>query len=113
MKIISELTGLEYKTVEECEAAEKAFEEKVKAEKEAKEKAIAEKKAKDEELAKIRKARAIEIEAAYKASVEATKHYQDLLQKFCKDYGSFHMTLHTGDLNPFDSFAHWFNTFPF
>ena len=56
MRIISEKTGKEYKTVAECEAAEKAYDEKVAAEK-----------AKKEALAATRKARAAEVEKAYDA----------------------------------------------
>ena len=113
MKILSEKTNKWYTTVDECIAAEKAFDEAVAKEKAEKEKALAEKKAKEEKLGAERKARANEIEEAYKASCEAYKHYQDLLNAFVKDYGSFHMTVHTGDLNPFDSFKHLFNGFWF
>ena len=111
MKILSDKTNKEYATVEECLAAEKAFDEMVAKQQAEKEKALAEKKAKEEKLAAERKARAIEIEAAYKASVESYKHYQELLKNFIHDYGSFHMTVHTGDLNPFDSFKHLFQDF--
>lgn len=82
MRIISEITGKEYKTVEECEAAENE--------------ALAAKKRAEEEKAvkaKERKARADEVTAAYQAVVEARKHYNELLNGFIKDYGSFHMSL--------------------
>ena len=111
MKIYSEKTNKQYATVEECLKAEEAFDKAEAEKKAAKEKALAEKKAKEEKLAAERKARAIEIEAAYKASVESYKHYQELLKSFIHDYGSFHMTVHTGDLNPFDSFKHLFQDF--
>lgn len=100
MKILSEKTNKYYATVDECLAAEKAFDE-----------AEAKKKAEAQKLNATRKERANEVETAYKASLEANKHYHELLDAFVKDYGSFHMTLHTGDLNPFDSFSHLFNTF--
>ena len=61
MKIISELTGQEYKTVQECEEAETAYLEEVEAKK------IAEEKLKEE-----RKARA----AAQKAAKAAEKEQQ-------------------------------------
>lgn len=100
MKILSEKTNKSYATVQECLAAEKEYDEKVAKEKE-----------KQEKLSAARKERANEIEQAYKASVDAYKHYQDLLDAFVKDYGSFHMTVHTGNLNPFNSFSHLFNSF--
>lgn len=100
MKILSEKTNKYYATVDECLAAEKAFDE-----------AAAKKKAEEEKLNATRKERANEVENAYKASIEANKHYRELLNAFVKDYGSFHMTVHTGNLNPFDSFSHFFDTF--
>lgn len=100
MKILSEKTNKYYATVDECLAAEKAFDE-----------AAAKKKAEEEKLNATRKERANEVENAYKASIEANKHYRELLDAFVKDYGSFHMTVHTGNLNPFDSFSHFFDTF--
>jgi len=100
MKILSEKTNKYYTTVDECLAAEKAFDE-----------AAAKKKAEEEKLNATRKERANEVENAYKASIEANKHYRELLDAFVKDYGSFHMTVHTGNLNPFDSFSHFFDTF--
>ena len=100
MKILSEKTNKYYATVDQCLAAEKAFDE-----------AEAKKKAEAQQLNVTRKERANEVETAYKASLEANKHYHELLDAFVKDYGSFHMTVHTGDLNPFDSFSHLFDTF--
>ena len=100
MKILSEKTNKSYATVQECLTAEKEYDEKVAKEKE-----------KQEKLSATRKERANEIEQAYKASVDAYKHYQELLDAFVKDYGSFHMTVHTGNLNPFNSFSHLFNSF--
>ena len=98
MKILSEKTNKEYASVEECLAAEKEFD-----------KQVALEKAKKDELANIRKDRAKEVEDAYKAILEAKKHYNELLNNFVKDYGSFHMTLHTGDGNPFDLFNRFFD----
>ena len=57
MKIISEITGKEYKTVDECLAAEKIFAEK-KIKEEARKKALEEKK-----------------EAAYQKAIEACDEY--------------------------------------
>lgn len=98
MKIISEKTGLEYASVEECVNAEKEYDEKIAAEK-----------AKKEALDNQRKNRAIEVEDAYKAVLAAQKAYKEKLNAFVKDYGSFHMTLKTGDGNPFDLFESFFD----
>ena len=100
MRILSDKTNKYYATVEECLAAEKAFDE-----------AEAKKKAEAEKLNATRKERANEVEKAYKESLDAYKHYRVLLDAFVKDFGSFHMTVHTGDLNPFDSFSHLINDF--
>lgn len=89
MRIISEKTGKEYATVAECEAAEKEFDEKAKAEQE-----------KKEALAAERTARAKEVEAAYQKVLDARKEYSEVLNAFCKDYGSFHMTYRGAD--PFE-----------
>ena len=98
MKIMSEKTGKEYKTVEECLAAEKALEEqlaKEKAEKEAKEKALV---AKKEAALAERKADAEQVEVARKAMVEANRAYNKAMQDFLKKHGSYHRTWHyTGD----------------
>lgn len=108
MVIYSEKLNKEFKTVDECVKAEQEYEAKVAAEKAAKEKAIAEAKARQEALVNDRKTRATEVEDAYKAVVEAQKVYREKLNAFVKDYGSFHMTLKTGDGNPFDLFHGFF-----
>ena len=100
MKFYSEKTRKYYDTQDECVDAETKFDE-----------AVALEKAKKDELVAARKARASEVEQAYKAVLEAQKKYRDLLKSFCKDYGSFHMTLHTGDNNPFDLFESFFDRF--
>ena len=93
MKFYSEKINKYYDTEKECLSAEKDYEEK-----------LAVEKAKKEELVATRKARAAEIEDAYKAIFEARKHYNELMDKFIKDYGSFHMTIRTGNDNPFNLF---------
>ena len=99
MKIYSELTKKEYRTVEECLAAEKQFLE-IKA-KEEKEK---------EFLAQQRKEDAKQIEEAYKVIINANKHYSELRDNFIKKYGSFHMTINSpGSEIPFDFFNSIFN----
>ena len=91
MKIISEKTGKTYNTVNECLEAEKQYDE-----------ALAAEKLKKEELAKARKERAAEVEEAYSAILDAQKVYREKLDAFVKDYGSFHLTIRTGEHNPFD-----------
>lgn len=97
MYIFSEKLNKKFDTVEACVEAEKEFD-----------KAQAEAKAKKEALNAERATRAKEVEEAYKAMSEAKKHYNDLLNAFCKDYGAFHMTLKNVD--PFVSF---FDNWPF
>ena len=79
MKIISELTGQEYKTVQECEEAETAYLEAEEA-----------KKTEEAKLKEERKARAAEIKDAYQAIKDAEKVYFDLRNKFIEDYGYYH-----------------------
>ena len=67
---------------EKAEAEKRALIEKAKAEKEAKAKKAAEE----------RKARAKEIEVAHKTMIEAEKTYNELVDAFVKDFGSYHMT---------------------
>ena len=108
MRIFSEKTGKEYKTVPECLAAEKEFDEAVAKEKAEREAAAAKEKARRDKLAAERKERAKEVEEAYKAIAEAQKVYREKLNAFTRDYGSFHMTLKTGEGNPFDLFEPFF-----
>ena len=81
MRIYSELTKKDYKTVDECLAAEKEYNDKL-LKQEAEKKALSEKRAE----------RAKEVEAAYKASVDAQKKYLELRNQFIEDYHSYHMT---------------------
>lgn len=111
MKIISEKTNQEYSTVEECVAAEEQYDKELAEKKAAEEKALVEAKAKKEALMAARKDRAAEVEEAYKAILAAQKTYREKLDSFVKDYGSFHMTIKTGDGNPFDLFNSFFDRF--
>lgn len=84
MKIFSEKTKEFYPSVDECLAAEEQYDAeqaKLAAEKEAQ--------------AKIRKERADEVGAAYKAYEEARQNYVELRNKFVEDFGSYHMTIRT------------------
>ena len=79
MKIYSEITGKEYKTVEEC----------LKAEEEAAIQKAAEA-AKVDKLKKERKQRAEEVEQAH-------KRYLELLNAFLEDYKSYHYSYRSDD----------------
>jgi hypothetical protein len=79
MKIISELTGQEYKTVQECEEAEAAYIEEIEA-----------RKVEEAKLKAERKARATEVREAYEAIKDAEKAYYELRNQFIKDYGYYH-----------------------
>lgn len=100
MKYYSENTRKFYDSEQECAQAEIEYSKKLAAEK-----------AKKEELSNARKARANEVEEAYKAILEAQKVYREKLNAFMKDYGSFHMTLRTGEDNPFNLFESFFDRF--
>ena len=90
MYIYSEKTKKRYDTVEECVNAEAEFD-----------KAIAEEKERKEKLVAERKDRAKEVEDAFKSAY-------DLLHKFTKDYGTFHFTVNSHDINPISLFDLFF-----
>ena len=75
MKILSEITGKEYTSVDECLEAEAKWQ-----------KEMEELKAERERKANERKARAKEVE-------DASKKYYELLNSFIEDYGSYHSTI--------------------
>ena len=87
MKYYSEKTKNFYDTEKELNKAEEKFDVALAAEKEKREQ---------------RSARAKEVEEAY-------KNYQKLLKDFIKDYGSYHMSLTSGD----SIFDYFFNHFFF
>lgn len=84
MKYYLEKTMKVYDTVEELQKAEKEYDEAHAAE-------IAKK--------RERKARAEEINEARKELVAAQKRYNDLINKFIKDYGSYHATYTDTDVD--------------
>ena len=98
MRIYSEITKKEYKTVDECLAAEKKYAEDQKAlQKEEKEKAAA------------KKMRADEVQAAYAKVCEAQKEYIKLRNAFVEDYGYFHMSYYEPNVtSPFSIFEDLF-----
>lgn len=99
VRYYSDVTKLLYETAEECEKAEKEF----RAEQERK-KAEALQKSND------RKDAAKKVENAYNALIAARKAYQDELSKFCKQYGTFHLSVDKdGILDWMDNFwSTWF-----
>ena len=82
MKYYSEKLKKVYDTVEQLQAAETEYD-----------KAHAAEIAKQKE----RKARANEIDAARKELANAQNKYNDLINKFVKDYGSYHTTYNDND----------------
>ena len=87
MKYFSEQLNRLFDSAEELETAEA--------------KAIAEENAKKEaeqKKAAERKARAAEVDAARTAMLEATKRYNDVLAKFCKDYGAYHCSVKSDEV---------------
>lgn len=98
MKYYSEVLRKFYESAEECAKAEKDYFNKAEAEKKEKEQRSAE-----------RKARAKEVEDAYKAVADAQRNYRKLRDAFCKDYGSFHMTFSNSDFE--DIYEEFFRIF--
>ena len=86
MKYYSETLNKVFENEKDCLNAEKEYEAKVEEEEKRK-----------KELADSRKVRAKEVEDAYKAIIDAQKHYNELKNKFVEDFGSFHMTFSTTD----------------
>ena len=82
MKYYSEKLKKVYDTVEQLQTAETEYD-----------KAHAAEIAKQKE----RKERAEEIDAARKEVIKAQEHYDDLINKFVKDYGSYHTTYTKND----------------
>lgn len=95
MRYYSDELGKAFDTEKECLAAEKTYK-------------LEQKKKQDEAEAakKMRADRAAEVECALKEANEAYQHYHELLNKFIKDYGSFHCSFngHTD----FDDLFNWF-----
>ena len=98
MKYYSETLNKIFENEKDCLNAEKEHKEKVEAEEKRK-----------KELADSRKIRAKEVEDAYKAIIDAQKHYNELLTNFCKEYGSFHCTITDEDFptNVLFNFLNW------
>ena len=102
MKYYSEITKRHYNTEKACLEAEEHFQRKQEAE------ATERKKA-----AEMRRQRAEEVDAARKDFLAARDRYNDLMTKFCKDYGAYHYSV-TDEKNSlgdilFDTFLNMFN----
>ena len=93
MKYYSEKLKKVYDTVEQLKTAETEYD-----------KAHAAEIAKQKE----RKERAEEIDAARKEVIKAQEHYDDLINKFVKDYGSFHTTMKDAPVSIWDAFFNLF-----
>lgn len=89
MKFYSEKLNKVFDKVEDLEQAENAL---VEAEK------------KKEILKAQREERAKEVEEAFNAVKEAQAHADEVLSKFCRDYGSYHKSYHNSTDLP-----HFFN----
>lgn len=88
MKYYSDVTRKLYETAEELNKAETAV---VKAEQERKA-ALEKKQAEQAKLKEQRAARAQEVTEAIRVRDEAQKKVNELVNKFVKDYGSYHYT---------------------
>lgn len=88
MKFYSEVLNQLFDSEKELNAAEMKKKELDNQRAIAQQKAEAERRAQ----AEVRKQRAAEIEEAKKVMDAAQEHYRELLEKFCKDYGSYHFT---------------------
>ena len=96
VKYYSDKTNKYYPTAEAAEKAELALKEQENRERIQRERAEREKKEREEKLATERKARAIEVEEARVAMEKARSKYANLLEAFCRDYKTFHLSL-TGE----------------
>lgn len=106
VRIYSDRTHKYYDTVDEANKAEleaAVAENRAKIEKEKKEQ---EEKALREKKAAERKERAAKVETARKEMVAAQNKYREVLEKFVKDYGSYHLSWTSTDEIPtlFDFF---------
>ena len=97
VKIYSDKTNKFYNTVEEANRAEFELKEKENLEKIEKERKERELKEKKEKAAAERKALATEVDEARKAYTAAQKAYREKLEKFCKQYGTYHYSTDNAD----------------
>lgn len=98
MKYFSEITRQYYDTEKSCLEAEFKVKEEQNRQKILKEKAERKAKEKQEKLTAERKARAAEVEEARKAMTTAQTKYREVLEAFCKDYGTYHTSISGEDV---------------
>ena len=96
MKYWNEITKTFYDNEKDCLKAELKAKEEQNQEKIRRERMEREAKEKQEKLAATRKARAAEVEDARKAMTAAQSKYREVLEAFCKDYGTYHTSI-TGE----------------
>lgn len=102
MKFYSELTNKVYDTEKSCMKAEQEYKQALEAKKREEEaKKLAEQKKQEN-----RAAAAKNVEAKREAMTKAQREYREELEKFCKEYGSYHFTT-----NSFDGIPHLFDFF--
>ena len=102
MKFYSELINKVYDTEKDCMKAEQEYKQALEAKKREEEtKKLAEKKKQEK-----RAAAAKNVEAKREAMTNAQREYREELEKFCKEYGSYHFTT-----NSFDGIPHLFEFF--
>ena len=102
MKFYSELINKVYDTEKDCIKAEQEYKQALEAKKREEEmKKLAEKKKQEK-----RAAAAKNVEAKREAMTNAQREYREELEKFCKEYGSYHFTT-----NSFDGIPHLFEFF--
>ena len=109
MKYYSEKLNKFYDTADACQRAEFELKEKENLEKIRKEREAALAKQEKEKKLAERKAVAEKVESARKAYLEAQKAYREELEKFCKQYGTYHYSTDNPDEIP--SLFDWFGNF--
>jgi uncharacterized protein YlxW (UPF0749 family) len=84
VQYVSDKTHKVYASEEECKTDEAKYDA-----------ALKEQQEKVQKLKDERAQRAKEVDDAYKAIVTAQNHYDEVLNRFLKDYGSYHTTIST------------------
>ena len=98
MKYYSDVTKQLYETPEALTKAEQSVKE-----------AEEQKRVEQEKLTNARKAHAAQVDAARKKMVEAQQEYRNVLEDFCKKYGTYHTSVNLGEIPTL--FEHFFDLF--
>lgn len=102
MKFYSELTQKVYNTEKACMKAEQEYKQALEAKKREEEaKKLAEQKKQENRAAAAKR-----VEIKRDAMIKAQKEYREELEKFCKEYGTYHFST-----NSFDGIPHLFDFF--